>query len=118
MRLGWAAVVRPAPVVSLCQPAVAQAFPKAEAGRALSAFNLLIFLGVFSCQWGMGLAIDALRGAGLGTVVSLSRRDSALLLLACCSPAVWFWLQPRLRPPSGDRAARIIARQFPPWPAC
>ncbi|MBL8352545.1 MAG: MFS transporter [Burkholderiaceae bacterium] len=55
-------------VVSLSQPAVAQALPAALAGRALSAFNLLIFAGVFTLQWGIGLAIDALRGRGVALV--------------------------------------------------
>jgi MFS family permease len=51
--------------VSVSQPAVGAAFPTALAGRALSAFNLVIFGGVFCIQWGIGLAIDALRAAGL-----------------------------------------------------
>jgi hypothetical protein len=50
-------------VVSLSQPAVAQVFPAALAGRALSAFNLVICSGVFALQWGTGLAIDALLAA-------------------------------------------------------
>jgi MFS family permease len=51
-------------VVTLSQPAVAQAFPVSLVGRALAAFNLLIFAGVFSLQWGMGLLIDTLQQAG------------------------------------------------------
>jgi MFS family permease len=51
-------------VITLSQPAVGQAFPAALAGRALSAFNLMIFVGVFAVQWGIGLGIDALRSAG------------------------------------------------------
>ena len=43
----------------------AQAFPAALAGRALSAFNLVIFGGVFCIQWGIGLLIDGLRALGL-----------------------------------------------------
>lgn len=50
--------------MSLSQPALAQAFAAAQAGRALSAYNLLIFAGVFCVQWGIGLAIDALQAAG------------------------------------------------------
>jgi hypothetical protein len=30
----------------------------------LSAFNLVVFSGVFTVQWGLGLAIDALLAAG------------------------------------------------------
>lgn len=62
--LNWAAWCMSTTVVSLSQPAVGQAFPQALAGRALSAFNLVIFVGVFVLQWGIGLAIDALVAAG------------------------------------------------------
>jgi len=51
-------------VGTLAQPAIGMAFPPALAGRALSAFNLLIFSGVFAVQWGLGLLIDALRKLG------------------------------------------------------
>jgi MFS family permease len=52
--------------VSLAQPAVGMVFPPALAGRALSAFNLGIFMGVFAIQWGIGLLIDGFQAAGLG----------------------------------------------------
>lgn len=42
----------------------ALSFPAALAGRALSAYNLVIFLGVFMVQWGIGLAVDALVATG------------------------------------------------------
>jgi short subunit fatty acids transporter len=54
-----------ASVVTLSQPAVGLAFPAHLAGRALSAFNLVIFSVVFTVQWGLGLVIDALLAAGL-----------------------------------------------------
>ena len=47
---------------------VKRRFPAALAGRALSAFNLVIVAGVFVLQWGIGLGIDAMRTAGLGVV--------------------------------------------------
>lgn len=50
--------------VSLAQPAVGMAFPSALAGRALSAYNLVLFLGVFVVQWGMGLMIDGFKATG------------------------------------------------------
>ena len=34
------------------------------AGRALSAYNLLIFVGVFVVQWGVGLLIDGFKFLG------------------------------------------------------
>lgn len=81
-------------VIALCQPAVAQAFRKEEAGRALSAFNLVIFSGVFVCQWGMGLAIDAMVTAGWEPGVS-HRAAMALLLLGTAAAGLWYWLYPR-----------------------
>ena len=44
--------------LALAQSAVGLAFPAALAGRALSAYNLVIFVGVFCMQWGIGLLID------------------------------------------------------------
>jgi MFS family permease len=67
--------------VSLAQPAVGMAFPPALAGRALSAYNLVIFGGVFSLQWGIGLAVDAFLAAGLNTVDAF--RAALGVFLAC-----------------------------------
>lgn len=79
-------------VITLSQPAVAQAFPAALAGRALSAFNLVIFLGVFVVQWGLGLLIDALIASGLRTEDAY--RASFALYLACCV-AAFLWMHGR-----------------------
>ena len=57
-------------VLTLTQPAIAQGFPAQLAGRALSAYNLVIFTGVFTVQWGLGLLIDAAGAAGLGPVAA------------------------------------------------
>lgn len=76
-------------VVSLSQPAVAQALPAELAGRALSAYNLVIFLGVFVLQWGIGLAIDDLQARGWGTVAAY-QGGFALLLGCCIASYVWF----------------------------
>ncbi|WP_088283430.1 MFS transporter [Ideonella sp. A 288] len=79
--LEWAVWCVSTSVVSLSQPAVAQAFPKELAGRALSAFNLVIFFGVFAVQWGLGLVIDALLLAGWSTLEAY-RASFATMLLA------------------------------------
>ena len=60
----WAAWCVSTTVVTLSQPAVAQMFAPQVAGRALSAFNLVIFSGVFALQWGIGLVIDGLVAVG------------------------------------------------------
>jgi len=75
--------------VSVSQPAVGAAFPAEQAGRALSAFNLVIFGGVFCIQWGIGLAIDALRAAGLAEVAAF-RTAFALFGVACLLAYLWF----------------------------
>lgn len=64
----WMAWCVATSLVALSQPAVAQAFPVHMAGRALSAYNLAVFTGVFVLQWGIGASIDAWRAAGLGVV--------------------------------------------------
>jgi predicted MFS family arabinose efflux permease len=76
-------------VVALSQPAIGQAFRAELAGRALSAYNLVLFLGIFIVQWGIGLVIDLLRTAGWGTVSAY--RGALALLAGCCLLAyVWF----------------------------
>jgi hypothetical protein len=79
--------------VSLSQPAVGQAFPAAQAGRALSAFNLVIFSGVFCLQWGLGVGIDALHAAGLPTPRAFQAVFAAFA--ACCVGAYLWFVWPR-----------------------
>lgn len=68
--------------VSLAQPAVGMAFPAALAGRALSAYNLVIFSGVFVIQWGIGLLVDGFRALGMSEVQAFQSAFSVFLL--CC----------------------------------
>jgi predicted MFS family arabinose efflux permease len=85
----WALFCAASTFVSLSQPAIAQAFPQALAGRALSAYNLVIFLGIFVTQWGIGLVIDALKAAGWRTESSF-QAAFALMAAACLFSYVWF----------------------------
>lgn len=43
---------------------VAQAFPPSLSGRANTALNLLVFVGAFGLQWGIGVLVDALQASG------------------------------------------------------
>lgn len=43
---------------------VSQAFPSNLSGRANTALNLLVFLGAFGLQWGIGGLVDALQAGG------------------------------------------------------
>jgi MFS family permease len=75
-------------VVSLSQPAVAQALPAALAGRALSAFNLTLFAGVFATQWGIGLLIDALERNEVPPVTAY-RAAFSCFMLGCAASFLW-----------------------------
>jgi predicted MFS family arabinose efflux permease len=88
----WAAWCVSCTFVSLSQPAVGAAFPTAQAGRALSAFNLVIFSGVFVVQWGVGGLIDALRAHGL-TEPDAYRAAMVALALGCALAYGWFLLR-------------------------
>jgi predicted MFS family arabinose efflux permease len=89
----WVLFCAACSVVALGQPAVGLALPAGLAGRALSAYNLLIFLGVFTLQWGIGLSIDVLRAQGW-SIVSAYRGSFALLTLCCVLSYVWFLCRP------------------------
>jgi predicted MFS family arabinose efflux permease len=73
----WALYCMACTCVSLAQPAVGMAFPAYLAGRALSAYNLVIFVGVFAVQWGVGLAVDGFKALGL---TELQAFQSAMVL--------------------------------------
>jgi MFS family permease len=87
--LWWALWCMSCTVIALGQPALAQSFPPALAGRALSAFNLLIFVGVFGVQWGIGLLIDALVANGW-TQPAAFRAAFAAFGVACAVSCLWF----------------------------
>ena len=77
-------------VAAMAQPAVALAMRSELAGRALSAYNLVIFCGVFAVQWGVGLLIDALRAAGCSEV--LAYQGAAGCYAMCCIGAYLYFL--------------------------
>lgn len=75
--------------LALTHPAVGMAFPAHEAGRAVSAFNLVLFLGVFGVQWGVGSGIDALVASGWAKADAM-RAAFAVLALACTASYLRF----------------------------
>ncbi len=98
----WALWCVSCTVVTLAQPAVGQAFDRARAGRALSAYNLVIFAGVFCVQWGIGLLIDALQVMGWARVPAF-QAAFAVFALACTASYLWF-LRHGQAPPRCPRA--------------
>jgi hypothetical protein len=90
----WALFCVTSTFISLAQPAVGMAFPSALAGRALSAYNLVIFAGVFVVQWGIGLLVDGFGALGLDVVASF-RLAFAVFLASICAAYAWFLLGTR-----------------------
>lgn len=84
----WALFCMTSTFMALAQPAVALAFAPQLAGRALSAFNLVVFSGVFAVQWGIGLLIDAAQVAGLAEVDAFR---TAMAVFWMCSVAGYVW---------------------------
>ncbi len=67
-----------------------EGFPKELAARANTAVNLVIFLGSFAMQWGIGVVVDAAR-AGLGYDGPSGLRLAFALVLALDAAAfAWF----------------------------
>ena len=89
--LSWALFCISSSFVSLAQPAVGMAFPSALAGRALSAYNLVLFLGVFVVQWGMGLMIDGFKEQGF--VEPLAFQAAFAVYFACCVASYAYFLK-------------------------
>ena len=56
--LHWSLFVVASIFLSLSQPAVGMAFSLTNAGKALTSFNLLLFVGAFFIQWIIGIIID------------------------------------------------------------
>ncbi len=93
--LHWALWCVACTFVSVSQPAVGAVFPPHQAGRALSAFNLVIFSGVFCVQWGMGLLMDALRGLGWAEAEAFRAAFATLGLCGALAYGWFLWSRPR-----------------------
>ena len=89
--MAWALFCATSSFVSLAQPAVGMAFPSALAGRALSAYNLVMFLGVFVVQWGIGLLIDSFKALGWIEVAAFQGAMAAFGV--CCVLSYLFFLR-------------------------
>ncbi len=91
--VGWALFCMTSSVMGLAQPAVGMAFAPSVAGRALSAYNLMIFAGVFVVQWGIGLLVDLFKRSGLTEVASF--QAAMAVFLACCLGAYGYFIRVR-----------------------
>ena len=98
--LTWIAFFITNTVVSLAQPAVGMAFPSHLAGRALSAYNLVVFAGVFVIQWGMGLWIDALLAAGWSITAAYQGALGFFMLCSLGGYGYFWWARGDNQQPS------------------
>ncbi|MBL8395858.1 MAG: MFS transporter [Candidatus Accumulibacter sp.] len=95
---------------TLAYSQAAAGFPVALSGRANTAFNLMVFIGAFAVQWGLGLLIDVLQAHGQS--VALAHRSAFLALLAAQVVSyAWFWIAGRAvvrrdTSPDGSEAQR------------
>jgi len=81
-------------VLTLTQPAVALSFPTSLAGKSLTSFNLLIFVGTFLMQWGIGLIIDLSQFYGKGEILSF-QISFFVYLIICIFCYLYFLLNNR-----------------------
>jgi len=75
-------------VLALTHPAVGQNFPPQLAGRAIAFFNLLLFMGVFVSQWGVGKIIAFVTVQQGSTLLAY---QVAFYVLAILSTLSYFW---------------------------
>ncbi|NDC08941.1 MAG: MFS transporter [Oxalobacteraceae bacterium] len=68
-------------VTTLSQTHVSLAFPTALVGRANSAFNLTLFVGAFSVQWGIGLLVDLFVSYGWQSAAAMRMAVGCYLLV-------------------------------------
>jgi MFS family permease len=113
---GWialAAFLALASFISVSHPAVAMAFPAHEAGRAVSAFNLLLFVGAFAWQWLIGVLVDLLHSWHWSDLAAYRTAFGALA--GCWALSyLWYALQSNEDPGARHRSARPSQGIAPP----
>ena len=81
----WALFIVSAVFLSLIQPAVGMAFSISNAGKALTSYNLLIFIGAFFLQWIIGLIIDLGLSLNYSEIASFQLAMSFVLVTSLTS---------------------------------
>jgi predicted MFS family arabinose efflux permease len=91
----WALYCVSCTFISLSQPAIALAFPVELVGRALSAYNLVLFAGVFVVQWGIGLVIDGFKALGWPEVAAFQGAFGVFLVCCIASYTYFVFARPK-----------------------
>ena len=100
----WIAFAVVITVTTLAQTHVSLAFPPALAGRANSAFNLMLFIGAFSVQWGIGLLVDFFVAGGSSAATALRMALACYLLVQVFALAMFIAKRNRNAPDLGPPA--------------
>jgi MFS family permease len=77
----------------LAQSQFSQFFPNTISGKASTSFNMLIFAGAFTTQWGIGLLMDYFIGHGVLKPEALQFSLLILLIIQIAS-YIWLWVAP------------------------
>jgi predicted MFS family arabinose efflux permease len=85
----WLILALMVPAMFLLQTQIALAFPKHIAGRILTTYNLMVFVGSFAVQWGFGLLTDLFEGLGYAPSQALTGAMGILVILQFAS-LFWF----------------------------
>lgn len=75
-------------VIAMVQPTVGLSFENHLAGKALCAYNFVIFIGIFAVQWSLGLIIDASQWGGLSKETGYK---SAFFIDLCCTLVAYLY---------------------------
>ena len=73
------------------------AFAVSMSGRVNTALNMVVFVGAFSLQWGIGAAVDAFGATGLPRAQAFQATLGALLALQALA-FMWFLVPVKARP--------------------
>lgn len=93
----WLVLALMVPAMFLLQTQIALAFPKHIAGRILTTYNLMIFVGSFAVQWGFGVLTDVFVDRGYSPAQALTGAMTCLVALQFLS-LFWFLV----RKPNGS----------------
>ncbi len=85
----WVLMTIGIPAVILLQTQTALLFPRQVAGRVLTTFNLVMFVGAFLLQWGIGLVVDLFQSFGMLRASALASAFTIMAVLQFASLA-WY----------------------------
>lgn len=85
----WVVMTIGIPAVIVLQTQTALLFPRQVAGRVLTTFNLVMFVGAFLLQWGIGLVVDLFQSFDMLRTSALTSAFAIMAVLQLLSLA-WF----------------------------